>query len=989
MPLEKSEDLFLNSLKVTIKLILDGTGPNLWPELKPMIWKMLGSSSIQMIESAFLIMEELFTYATSIFLESQNELNMAFTAALCHGDNNLKIASIKAFAALIVVLEPKQCRHFDDLLPKALEGLKQLLNSDQDLGDEALSMFTDISEAEPKFFKKHFQETFDTMYIISINKNIEESGIKKMATELIVSIVERLPSLIRKNPDNLRKLFEMIFSQMILIEDEIEEEWMKPKEGYNEDFEEDSDLEVVRFGMNAVDRLISAIGEKDALPVLSQLVQSLLQNEDWRYKNAAILALSQVGEYISSVTEVKPIIDVVLGFLNNNNAKLRYACCHCLGQIADDMKPEFQENFHSTVLSSLLNTLNDSVPRVAGHAAAAITNFVEGLTRESLSNYLKTLLQKCFELLTNGISLVKENAVSAIAATAEAAGEQFAPYFDEAAPLILNLMGVYQAKEYKQLRGQLIECLTLMAHAVGKEKFAPFSQDLIRVMISIQEGRFEKVDPQKSYLLSGWQRLCYVMGNDFAQYLPNILPSLFSLIQTIFSDNPAPAMVAPENPLEGDKDNDYNTYETEEAEVAINLLSVLIEEMKGAFVPYVVTVTNIILPLCDYKTNEGIRKSAAKCLPSIIACLKETSEADAINSSKIFLSKLFEVLKTEHEPEVIQEQIESMKEIFEVLNQTYLTQVELGSFVDHIIKIMMDSDIRRAETEKAKHEEGVDEEEVTMLAEDASREEDIHLAIAELLGMIFKTHKAFCGQLADFICNQILPKALEPNQSVKMNKFGIFLVDDLIEYLGLEMLSSKWEFLSQALLIYSVSKHASIRQAANYGLGQLAIQSGPHFSVISDRVVNSIYESLKVPINTEKPKVYNHAKDNSIAALGKILKSQGQSLSNPQQVYGVWLDNMPLKFDKLESIGQNEFLADLVIANAPIIQETTPKIMFTLGEILDTKTCSDGIRPKVVEAIVKLTSYPNVSASFNEIMEKLSVAQRKRVNDIFANQGRS
>ena len=61
----------------------------------------------------------------------------------------------------------------------------------------------------------------------------------------------------------------MIFLQMVEIDDNIEESWSFPPEGYNDDIEEDSDLEMVRFGMSAVDRLISAIGQKVLLPVLS------------------------------------------------------------------------------------------------------------------------------------------------------------------------------------------------------------------------------------------------------------------------------------------------------------------------------------------------------------------------------------------------------------------------------------------------------------------------------------------------------------------------------------------------------------------------------------------------------------------------------------------------------------------------------------------------------------------------------------------------
>jgi len=61
----------------------------------------------------------------------------------------------------------------------------------------------------------------------------------------------------------------MIFLQMVEIDDTIEQSWSFPAEGYNDDIEEDSDLEMVRFGMSAIDRLISAIGQKVLLPVLS------------------------------------------------------------------------------------------------------------------------------------------------------------------------------------------------------------------------------------------------------------------------------------------------------------------------------------------------------------------------------------------------------------------------------------------------------------------------------------------------------------------------------------------------------------------------------------------------------------------------------------------------------------------------------------------------------------------------------------------------
>jgi hypothetical protein len=52
------------------------------------------------------------------------------------------------------------------------------------------------------------------------------------------------------------------------------------------------------------------------------------------------------------------------------------------------MPEEFQKNYHSQVLSILIQTLDDQVPRVQSHACAALTNFMEGATEEIVLPYL-------------------------------------------------------------------------------------------------------------------------------------------------------------------------------------------------------------------------------------------------------------------------------------------------------------------------------------------------------------------------------------------------------------------------------------------------------------------------------------------------------------------------------------------------------------------------------------------------------------------------
>lgn len=52
----------------------------------------------------------------------------------------------------------------------------------------------------------------------------------------------------------------------------------------------------------------------------------------------------------------------------------------------------------------------------------------------------------------------------------------------------------------------------------------------------------------------------------------------------------------------------------------------------------------------------------------------------------------------------------------------------------------MASDKRKAENEKFKKDDDLEEEEIELINEDNDVEEDLHVSIAELMGVLFKTH---------------------------------------------------------------------------------------------------------------------------------------------------------------------------------------------------------------------------------------------------------
>jgi importin-5 len=230
---------------------------------------------------------------------------------------------------------------------------------------------------------------------------------------------------------------------------------------------------------------------------------------------------------------------MIMSFLRHENPMMRYAACHAIGQISDDMQPRFQNKYGNDVYPELINLLqNDPVPRVVSHSAAALTNFLEGMKFEQIAGQFELMVNLLLHHAFSGISLLQESALSALSSTVEIAKEKYEPFLHKTLEILFSFYTTekYKAKEYKQLKGQSIETMTIIASSVGAEMFKFAAQHLIELMIQLQSSQFEQTDPQKTYILAGWQRLCLVYGKDLASYLDKILPSLFVLVEKVIQE---------------------------------------------------------------------------------------------------------------------------------------------------------------------------------------------------------------------------------------------------------------------------------------------------------------------------------------------------------------------------------------------------------------------------------------------------------------------
>jgi hypothetical protein len=78
------------------------------------------------------------------------------------------------------------------------------------------------------------------------------------------------------------------------------------------------------------------------------------------------------------------------------------------------------------VLPELIHVLDDrDFPRVQSHAAAALVNFCEAVSKEHIEPYLDIIFEKLLVLLNSPKTYLKEQAITTIATVADSAEDKF------------------------------------------------------------------------------------------------------------------------------------------------------------------------------------------------------------------------------------------------------------------------------------------------------------------------------------------------------------------------------------------------------------------------------------------------------------------------------------------------------------------------------------------------------------------------------------
>ncbi|KAG8586378.1 hypothetical protein GDO81_005362 [Engystomops pustulosus] len=976
--------------------LIDDDGNNQWPEALKFLFDSVNSQDVGLRESAL----HIFWNFPGIFGNQQQHYLEVIKRMLvqCMQDQNhpgIRTLSARAAAAFVLANEHNVplLKHFADLLPGILQSVNESCYQND---DSVLKSLVEIADTVPKYLRPHLEATLQLSLKLCADTSLSNMQ-RQLALEVIVTLSETAAAMLRKHTSIVAQAIPQMLTMMVDLEDD--DDWSNADELDDDDFDSNAVA-----GESALDRMACGLGGKIVLPMIKEHIMQMLQNPDWKYRHAGLMALSAIGEGCHQQMEgiLNEMVNFVLLFLQDPHPRVRYAACNAIGQMATDFAPAFQKKFHEKVIASLLRTMADQAnPRVQAHAAAALINFTEDCPKSLLVPYLdnlvkhlhSTMVVKLQELIQKGTKLVLEQVVTSIASVADTAEEKFVPYYDMFMPLLKNIVESAVQKELRLLRGKTIECISLIGLAVGKEKFMQDASDVMQLLLKTQTdfSELEDDDPQISYMISAWARMCKILGKEFQQYLPVVMGPLMKTA----SIKPEVALLDTQD-MENMGDDDgwefvnlgdqqsfgIKTAGLEEKATACQMLVCYAKELKEGFVEYTEQVVKLMVPLLKFYFHDGVRVAAAESMPLLLECARVRGPEYLTQMWHFMCDALIKGIGTEPDSDVLSEIMHSFAKCIEVMGDGCLNNEhfeELGG----ILKSKLEEHFKNQELRQVKRQdEDYDEQVEESLQDEDDNDVYILTKVADILHSIFSSYKEkvlpWFEQLLPLIVNLICPHRPWPDR-----QWGLCIFDDVIEHCS--PTSFKYAECFLRPLIQSICDSSpEVRQAAAYGVGVMAQFGGDNYRPFCTEALPLLVGVIQAPDSKTKENV--NATENCISAVGKIMKYRPDCI-NVDEVLPHWLSWLPLHEDKEEAVHTFNLLCDLLESNNPIVlgpnNSNLPRIFSIIadGGVHESIKNEDLCGKRLANVVRQVQASGGL---FTECVSQLNPVQQKALQDLLS-----
>ena len=981
------------------------------------------------IDSAVYMLSKVFPYATKELTPGIDVFIDGFKKYFKEGSLQIQTNSVEAICEILGGnLSKDNKKKFKDLIFNILETILKCFESN-DADNLKLTLFalSDLAQVQPAMLKKSFRDIMILMGKIIENKNLDEDSLRGVAFEVIISIVENHPKVISEDNEKLNMLINSIYRYAMEIDEDIDEDWLTPKSlSITEmDFIPEEKLDEA---LSLIDRIILGCKSKVVLPLISKIVMELLNHkaESWKYKYIAYVSVGKIANYVEHIKDIEQIIPIILDDIKSENPKIRYGCLYCISEFSTELKDEFTEFYADKVIPSICNlVMNDNVLRCKLQGYDSLESFINESSEDVLGKYTQDILDALF---VNFLKSNKECPQSMQEAILDCLGELLSrnkSTFSQYSLKTFNILAEYLGKNLKtndysniNLFGLLIEILTKVGEDCP-DLLKKGTKDIAETLINFQNNIKNFKGEISQYFVASWERILPYIKTDYKDLIPSIINSIICVITK------PPEMSIDSNPEKKidiqDFLKDINekekvtlekkkitivTSETEEYSSFIDLLNLILAELKEFAIPYIDLIEKQAKSIISYP-NIDIRGKAATIFPKIVNIIATAGDQAKLSQYlKNYLTILVGAAEKETENEVVSYLLQSVDDCItghdKTLSQEEVNQLfyKLFGIFDKVeknrINLNKEKGVKELETEKKKAEpqdEDIDdnyEEEIALdnIKEGIEGVEDIITAFSDAIGALFKTHKEFSMEIAKKMISDVLPKYFQQNASNFEKKMGLFIMDDMVEFLGQELLDQIWPDIAKTLITYVDNHSCEIRQAASYGLGEFIKHTNVGYNKYAEEILKILYKGLEINSDGENSDEYQSAQDNIVTALGKLIKFRGNEYPNLKEIISKWLYNLPIQGDISESPGQHDLLCDIVMNSPDMIfgdkNDNVPKIIRILCKVYDSKYSNKDVNEKIKKIIEGIKKNGDLMACIPKAKENASKKVKSRIEKYFS-----
>ncbi|KAF3703449.1 Importin-4 [Channa argus] len=997
--MQETDHTVQHSLSQLCAVMVKHETPDRWPALLQLLNQSTNSSSPHDRQVGLLLLNKVVESNPEPFKAHYCQLLQLFSSVLQdHNNPTALYYCILTLTAITAYTGSEEMNQMRSIIPRLIAALKPLILKDQDQASEAMEVFIELMESEVSIIVPHVADI--VRFCLEVGSDVSLSDSLRVKALSCITFLIKLKSKTVLKQKLLNPILQAIFPILTAAPPPGEQD---PEDEEDDNVDGTDNDNPKHCAAQIIDTMALHMPPEKLFQQLMPFTQACFASENPYQKKGGLMCLAVLAEGCADHIRTKllsSMLQTVCRHLSDSNQVVRSASLFALGQFSEHLQPEVSK-YCAELMPLLLGYLSSLNEAKAGHitkAFYALENFMENLGSD-IEPYLPTLMDTMLSALNNTENLkIKELAVSAIGAIANAAKELLVPYFS---PVIESLKGFLTTttEEMRSLQIQSLDTLSVLARTIGKDAISPLAAECVQLGLNLTDTID---DPDL-------RRCTYSLYSAVSTVSPDCLTPHLTAITTVMllalkSNEGITAHLEEDKTfvlLDDDDDDDKeeekdvddfledepetdvhdvagfsveNAY-IDEKEDACDALGEIAFNTGAVFQPFLKSSFQQVYEMRDFP-HEDVRRAAFGAMGQICRAQHKVWKENPTEANHQALLKLLDVVlpclvetvRTEPERQVVMGILEAMNNVIKTCKEEVFRNPSRLKEISHVIHDVL--------KKKTVCQDGEGDE-----ADDEDQQAEYDAMLQEFAGegIPLLASSVPADSFAPFL-NDLLPLIMSKAKSsctVADRSFSVGTIGEILEALvnvsGGQRLAGRLSNRLLPVLVAGVKDNdPEVRNNSVFGLGCLAQAAGP--IVVSDYpMMLSVFSNLLAKESDLR------VIDNLCAALCRMIMSNVDAVPL-EQVVPALVAHLPLKEDMEENKTVFKCLSMLYTQSPTLIVKLMKPIIAASSHVLGNKNVSQENQKTLAMLVKELAQHhlPDFQAAVGSLpadqQAKLSAA---------------